>query len=199
MAWWGKVVGGTLGLFIGGPLGALLGASLGHQFDKNFGNVTGRSGYFEDERLFHGNQERVQAAFFTATFSVMGYIAKADGRVSREEISMAEQVMAHMRLNEAQRQTAINLFNQGKDPEFDIDAVLEQFKYECHRRSTLMKIFMEIQVQAACADGEVDDRESGALRLIGLSLGFHPDELQQIINFILGSASSTGSKQKKSD
>ena len=37
-----------------------------------------------------GDRERVQSAFFTATFSVMGHLAKADGRISPQEIALAE-------------------------------------------------------------------------------------------------------------
>ena len=32
MAWWGTLLGGTLGFMFGGPLGALLGAALGREF-----------------------------------------------------------------------------------------------------------------------------------------------------------------------
>ena len=95
MSWWGKVVGGTLGFMMGGPLGALLGLSLGHSFDSS----TGRRG----QGLFPGDQERTQAAFFTATFSVMGHMAKADGRVSPQEISLAEMLIKEMRLDGIQR------------------------------------------------------------------------------------------------
>ena len=83
MGWWGKLVGGALGFAVGGPLGALLGAAMGHNIDV--GMAGGR------ERLHAGDQERVQTAFFTATFSIMGYVAKADGHVSRGEIAMAKQ------------------------------------------------------------------------------------------------------------
>ena len=38
-------------------------------------------------------RERTQMAFFTATFSVMGHLAKADGRVSANEIRVANSVM----------------------------------------------------------------------------------------------------------
>ena len=75
MAWWGKLIGGTFGFMLGGPLGAMLGAALGHQVDYALG---GRAGV----RYHLGDQERVQTAFFTATFSVMGHVAKADGRVA---------------------------------------------------------------------------------------------------------------------
>ena len=119
MSWWGKVVGGTLGFMMGGPLGALLGLSLGHSFDSS---TTGR----RDQGFFPGHQERTQAAFFTATFSVMGHMAKADGRVSAQEISLAEMLMQEMRLDKIQRKAAIELFNQGKQSGFDLFGVLQR-------------------------------------------------------------------------
>ena len=69
MPWWGTLLGGTLGYMFGGPLGALLGAALGRNFDRGI-KITDQQGGFDT-----GQQERVQAAFFTATFSVMGHIA----------------------------------------------------------------------------------------------------------------------------
>ena len=110
MSWWGKVVGGTFGFMMGGPLGALLGAALGNYFD------TGLDGINLDDSLGLGATERVQSVFFTTTFAVMGYIAKSDGRVTKDEIALADQVMRRMNLNERQRTVAINLFNEGKKP-----------------------------------------------------------------------------------
>ena len=146
MAWWGELIGGTVGFMLGGPLGALLGSSVGHQFDAR-GRQKG-SGKF-----LPGNQERTQAAFFTATFSVMGHLAKADGRVSAQEIQAASAVMSQMQLTPSQREAAIDLFEQGKEPDFPLDDILKQFRTECHRRMTLLRMFLEIQVQAALADG----------------------------------------------
>ena len=59
---------------IGGPLGALMGIAFGHSFDRGLGQLDGAD--------WGADQERIQAAFFTATFSVMGYLAKVDGRVT---------------------------------------------------------------------------------------------------------------------
>ena len=144
MSWWGKIIGGTFGFMAGGPLGALLGAALGHQFD---------SGLKQFDALPPGETERTQTAFFAASFSVMGHVAKADGHVSRDEIELARQVMSQMQLNEQQRRLAINLFNEGKAADFPLDAVLAQLRQECHRRATLLQMFLEIQLHAAYADG----------------------------------------------
>lgn len=164
MGWWGKLVGGALGFAIGGPLGALLGAAMGHNLDVSMAG--GR------EALHAGDQGRVQTAFFTATFSIMGYLAKADGRVTRDEIAMAEQVMAQMQLNDAQRKAAINLFQEGKAANFPLDDVIDQFRQECHRRVNLVRMFLEIQIATALADGSIDYTEERVLFRIADRLGF---------------------------
>ena len=147
MGWFSTVVGGAFGFLFGGPLGAILGASVGHQFGK------GLTGIETGETLNPGDQHRVQMAFFTATFSVLGHIAKADGHVSPEEISLANRVMDEMALTSDMRATAINLFQQGKQADFPLDDVLAQFYKECHRRTDLIRMFLEIQLQEAFADG----------------------------------------------
>lgn len=174
MSWWGKLVGGAFGFMLGGPLGAVLGAALGHNFDKGLKGIAGNLGFDA------GDQERVQAAFFTATFSVMGAVAKADGKVSKDEIRMAQVVMAEMHLDADTRAAAINLFNEGKSHDFPLDAVLAQFRSECHGRTTLIRLFMEVQFQAAFADGEFDLAEANLLRHIATRVGFSEREFQQL-------------------
>lgn len=157
MSWLGKFIGGAFGFMLGGPLGAILGASVGHQFDVGLGGLEA------DVTFNPGDQQRVQMAFFTATFSVMGHIAKADGRVSPEEISLANRVMEQMALSGEMRKTAIGLFRQGKSANFPLDDVLTQFYKECHRRTDLLRMFLEIQMQEAFADGVLDNNEERLL------------------------------------
>ncbi|CAG7856779.1 Co-chaperone protein DjlA [biofilm metagenome] len=157
MSWFGKFVGDAFGFMLGGPLGAILGASLGHQFD------IGMISLGSPDPLRPGDQHRVQMAFFTATFSVMGHIAKSDGRVSPEEISLANRVMDQMFITGEMRTTAINLFQQGKSADFPLDEVLAQFYKECHRRTDLIRMFLEIQIQEALADGSFDSKEEQLL------------------------------------
>lgn len=174
MSWLGKVLGGTFGFLLGGPLGAILGASVGHHFDK------GLQGFDNDEALSPGDQHRVQMAFFTATFSVMGHVAKADGRVSTEEINLAKRIMDELALSPEMRKTAINLFQQGKQDDFPLDDILHQFRKECHRRTSLMRMFLELQVQAAYADGALDTVEDNLLRHICSQLGIMRLEYESI-------------------
>lgn len=178
MAWWGKVIGGALGFMLGGPLGALLGAALGHNFDRGLGMVLRGGG------AAAGDTERVQAAFFTATFSVMGHVAKADGRVSETEIALARQVMAQMRLSAEQKAAAIRLFNEGKQADFPLEGVLEQFRRETHRRRHLIQMFLEIQIYTAFADGVLQDIERSTLLHICNRLGYSRLQFEQLVAMV---------------
>ncbi len=161
----------------GGPIGALIGAAFGHSYDKKKMRGVGQ---------IPGDKERVQAAFFAATFSVMGYVSKADGKVTREEIDLARTVMTEMSLDANQRELAKKLFQQGKEPGFDVDAILEQFRYECHRRSTLIRLFLEIQIESALADGRLHDREMSVLLEVASRLGFSANELRRLVDMVSG-------------
>jgi DnaJ like chaperone protein len=116
----------------------------------------------------------------------MGHLAKADGQVSEHEIQAARSLMHQMRLNKAQREAAIDLFEKGKEPDFPLDAVLHQFRSECHRRTTLLRMFLEIQVQAAWADGRIDPAENRILAHVGEVLGFSAAEIEQLVNLVSG-------------
>ena len=111
MSWWGTLAGGAFGFMLGGPLGAVLGAAVGRNFDRgvsgNFEQPGGRRhGSRQSGGLPRGHQFRIQAAFFTAIFSVMGHISKADGKVTKDEIRMASRVMQDMNLSSQQREAA---------------------------------------------------------------------------------------------
>ena len=158
MTWLGKVVGGAFGFIMGGPLGAICGAAVGHQLDRNAEDMA-----LLESDFAAGSQRRVQMAFFTATFSVMGHIAKSDGRVTPAEIEAARGIMSRMELPDELRRTAIRLYNEGKRAEFPLDATLEQFRSECQRRYSLFRVFVEIQLEAALADGALHGPEERLL------------------------------------
>jgi len=185
MSWWGKVLGGGFGFLMGGPLGAIMGMAAGHQFDRGF----------NADSLAPGNTERVQMAFFSTTFSVMGYLAKADGTVSRSEIQMAENIMAQMQLDTEQRKVAIELFNQGKSADFPLDDILLQFKSECHRRTNLMRMFLEILIATAYADNRLDPAEHTIILNIAQKIGFPSAQVEQLIH-MMGAQQQSASSPK---
>ncbi len=171
MSWWGKLAGGAFGFMFGGPLGALVGAAIGHNFD------TGLAQQQHDPL----SQERVQTAFFTALFSVMGHICKADGVVSDDEIRIANAVMADMDLSPAQIQAARRLFAEGKKPQFPLTDVLRQFKRETGRRANLRRVFIEMLCLAAYADGVMHPAELRLLQHVATELGLSRPQLDALL------------------
>lgn len=178
MAWFGKVVGGTFGFMLGGPLGAVLGAAIGHQFDRGLGEN------WAFPRLEPSHHQRVQMAFFTAVFSVMGHLAKADGQVTEAEIALARQVMDRMGLSHTMRESAIRLFRQGKSADFPLDEVLDQFRRETNGHAPLLRLFLEVLLQAAYADGSLHPAEERLLFYICHRLGISRLEFQALRAFM---------------
>src|SRR5207237_809634 len=100
MKWIGKLTGGLLGAVALGPVGAALGVLLGHQFDEHAAELQARwSG--------SGDAAAIGERFFRATFRVMGYLAKADGRVSEQEIGAARAGMDELHLGGPQVRAAL--------------------------------------------------------------------------------------------
>ena len=170
----GVLIGAVLGFLLGGPLGALLGAILGQSLSVGVSH-TGWSGH---------DAVRAQQAFFTTTFSVMGCVAKADGHVSENEIRTARLFMAQMNLNEEQARMAMELFNQGKQPDFPLEQVLRRFRADIGGRYDLLSMFLEIQIHAALADGEMQPAERQLLTRICGVLGFSEFQFRRLEQFI---------------
>ena len=167
----GKVIGGILGFVVGGPIGALVGLFLGHLVDSNRVAGGGGVGF---------GRARDHTTFFNTTFAVMGHLCKADGRVSAEEIRAAESVMDQLRLSEARRAEARAMFRTGKAPDFDLGRALDTFQAAYGRAAQLKFVFLQIQMSAAWADGEVGAAERNVLHEIARRLGIPEVAFRQV-------------------
>lgn len=178
---WGKVFGFLFGFMLSKNIfGALLGLWLGHRFDKGMG--------FNFDDLAQKTDEERQANFFYSTFAAMGFIAKADGKVSEHEIAFATAYMNQLGLNQAMKQQAQNAFNEGKMAGFPLEEHLKTFKRSCASRQDLLLLFLEIQIQVAFADGELEHDERQALHRIANILGFSASQLDQLLEMIIAGA-----------
>lgn len=174
--WTGKVVGGVLGLLTLGPIGAAVGVVLGHQFDE-YGGGDPESGPQLNARE---NLVEIGERFFRATFRVMGYLAKADGRVSEREISAARGVMSDLRLNPTQIRAAIEYFTAGKQPGFDPAAELGGLRHACQGRPELLRVFLEIQIRAALAGNNMEGPVRELITRVAARLGISNLELARV-------------------
>lgn len=167
--WWGKILGGFFGFLTAGPAGALFGILIGNFFDKGLVHQAQNPLW----TYHHINNKSVQSIFFEATFAIMGYVAKADGRISEKAIQMATQLMDEMSLNPAQRTMAKEFFRQGKTPHYDTGKLLTILQRSCHGNPELLKLFMEIQYKVAQASG-FSKGKIVALDIVFSQLGFAP-------------------------
>ena len=179
MSWVGKLVGGGLGFVISGGtiIGAALGALVGHQFDRGLqrGDQLGASG---GGGPFSGAER--QAVFFETTFLVMGNLAKADGRVSEEEIQAARSVMHRMQLRPEAVRRAIDLFNEGKQPGARIEQPVRRLRETCGRHPELIRTFLGVQLEIALSQGSISPEERSLLWRIADNLGVGRVELAQL-------------------
>ena len=114
MPYWGKVIGMLGGLATGRPWMALIGLLLGHQFDRGFADRFTRFGpYVSAARLEHLPQQ-----YLRALFQVMGHLAKADGRITEDEIRAARMLMHRLGLGPLEIRRAINWFESGKESSY---------------------------------------------------------------------------------
>lgn len=167
MNWTGKLVGLVVGS-LAGPVGAAVGLFLGHQFDLGMSGARGTD--------FDG----VGEIFFETTFAVMGHVAKSDGRVSEAEIRAARDIMSRMRLDPAQVQEAIRLFNLGKAPDWPLERVLARLRDALGSRRTLRRVFLELQMEAALASGPLGAETRALLWRIASALDLGRVELAQV-------------------
>lgn len=167
---WGKILGAFFGFLLGGPIGLAFGLYFGHKFDK------ARQNY-----IFNGGTDQFarQQAYFYNTFSVMGHLAKAKGQVTQEEIRLASNLMDRMSLQGQARKEAQNAFREGKASDFPIEKVLSQVRANCSGRFDLLRFFLEMQIQAAFADGNIHPAEYQVLVKIATHLGFSRRDLDQ--------------------
>ncbi len=173
---WGKVFGFLLGFLAGNLFGALFGLWLGHKFDRGLG--------FDFNTLNQESDAKRQQDFFISTFSVMGHITKASGRVTEDEIAFARHAMKKWGLNQEMVRLAQQAFSDGKRGDFDLSKQLKLLKRSCFARHDLLQMFVEIQIQAAFADGELHPKERKILHTIARNFGLSSRELDMLLDRI---------------
>ena len=170
---YGKIVAGALGLLLGGPIGLLVGLFIGHSFDKGL-IKTLQFGSPE-------NIERIKTSFFETTCLLLGYLAKADGRISQQEIDHTEALFSQMGLTGDQRTRAKTLFRQGASAEFNLEQTIASFLSNCGPQKKLQQTLLLFLISLALADQGIDQAEHEALQQIATLMGFSVAQLEQLL------------------
>ncbi|SFH59682.1 co-chaperone DjlA [Modicisalibacter xianhensis] len=168
------VIGGLLGYMIGRLPGLLIGAALGYWLALRL------------RRSIVGKLVRAQNQFLNSTFAVMGCLCKADGQVTEDELNVSRRLWERLRLNEAQRAEARAAFNRGKAPDFDLDAELAVVRRVTGSHRGLLQLFLQVQLSAVAADGQVHPAERDMLLRVARGLGCSAAEVAQIEAMLRG-------------
>ncbi|MBK9160119.1 MAG: co-chaperone DjlA [Nitrosomonadales bacterium] len=186
-----KLVGIAIGYYFLGFWGALLGFFVGAMIDR--------------ARKFGGGAVNPlqnalrQTVFLETVFISMGKLAKADGRVSQDEIEHVEQFMQKLGMTAEHRQQAIALFKQGADPAFDIEQTLDRFVSICGHTHHLREMLLVYLIVMALADGHFHPGEEKLLTGIAGRLGYGPEAFKRLMDMVLSQTHFAGGQVATAD
>lgn len=176
--YWGKIIGTLAGAATLKPWFVLLGLGLGHWFDSRF-----TAGYrrFEQQGASIG---RLPEEYLRPLFQTVGHLAKADGRVTEEEIRAARAVMHRLGLGPAQVRNAINWFDQGKNPGFPMQQTVRHLRRVAARRIELRQLFVRLVLEVVLSKNRMSQKERTLVWTICTEFDIGRVELAQLETMI---------------
>lgn len=166
MAWFGKLIGGTIGLFLGGPLGAVAGLAFGHLSDKmkETSGTQQESFYSRSYNQRLNYTQRANMTFFVGCFSMLAKIAQADGGVTQAEVHSIEEFMTRdLHLDSVSRQSAVQIFNSAQQSPERFDSFATQFYNQFRSNPQILDLMMDILVRVAANDGGMKKSEENLI------------------------------------
>ena len=160
---------------------AMAGLMLGHGFvGMGVGAIVG---FVLDNLRYSQRRAATPEAggYVTPLFALLGAIAKADGRVSEAEIAVAERLMARMGLGANERQQAIQAFNQGKQPEFDVTGPIQALRQWVGLRRDHAFPLLDVVIETVLAEGNPSPEKMAILRQLAFALRISDMELMALM------------------
>ncbi len=178
MSIWGKIIGGAAGFALGGPIGAVVGVAAGHFVDR----ATARG------RLRSGGAtaaiETKRQAFAIALIVLCAKMAKADGKVTRDEIDAFKRIF---RVPDREMEQVGKIFNEARKEATGFEPYAEQimeiFPHNHHVREELLGALFHI----AQADGVIHEAEMTFLKSVARIFQFDERDFGRIFSSHLGS------------
>jgi DnaJ like chaperone protein len=187
---WGKIVGGAAGFAIGDALGALIGLLAGHAFDHFWAahrgaRVAGRKPRTRaDARrreepipIFADPAETRRIAFATAVIVLGAKLAKADGRVTRDEIRAFKRVFP---IDDDDVGDVARIFNQAKASAGGFEPYARQIATLFSHDPVLLGELLIGLFEVARVDREINPAEVDFLRRVATIFGFDLAAFEQL-------------------
>jgi len=182
MGWLSGIIGGGIGAMLAGPFGAVIGAAIGASMGGGQARPQLEGGYGG----IHPSQQR-QMLFFTAAFSMVGKLAKADGRICEDEIAAIRRIANEvMGLDEQTRRYAIEVMNQSKESRESFDDYARQFGDLFWQQQDMCQFMMSFLFEVAMADGSLHPEEERMLQQARQAFRLHDSVYQMLYSRHVG-------------
>ena len=197
---WGKIIGAAVGFAIGDALGALIGLLAGHAFDhfwarRKGARVSGRRGARvaggkarasradarrrreEPIPIFADPAETRRIAFATAVIVLGAKLAKADGRVTRDEIRAFKRVFP---IDDDEVGDVARIYNQAKASPRGFEPHARQIAALFGQDPVLLGEVLIGLFEVARVDREISPAEVEFLRRVAIIFGFDRATFEQL-------------------
>lgn len=174
MSIWGKVIGGVAGFALGGPLGAILGTVAGHAVDRSRGRHGGP---------VPASLHTRQSAFTVAVVVLGAKMAKADGRVTPDEVAAFKQIF-HIPAGEM-KDVAV-LFNEARKESQGFEPYAAQVGQMFSHDPEVLEELLFGLFYIAKADGVIHPNEIKFLTRVANEFGFDIATFERIRVSCLG-------------
>lgn len=167
MSIWGKIVGAAAGLAIGGPIGALLGGIAGHYaVDRDWS---------EEEAPANGDTDKV--AFTIAAIALGAKMAKADGKVTRDEVDAFKEIFE---VPPDEVKNVGRIFNLARQDVAGYELYARQVAQMFRDKPRVLEDLLDGLFHIATADGVFHPDEEQYLRSVAEIFGFTETDWRRI-------------------
>ena len=178
MSVWGKIIGGTAGFVLGGPIGAILGVIVGGSFDRKNNRFTNSA------QIPNQNKQKI---FALSVIILSAKIAKADGKVTKDEINAFKE---KFNIHENEMSEIGKIFNEAKKTKNGYKEIADQIGLLFSDNRVLLEELLNSLFYIAESDGEISVNEIAILESISNSFGLSENDFQRIFHIRLNNKDS---------
>ena len=175
MSVWGKFIVSAAGFALGGPIGALIGVVAGHAIDK----IKVKHKLPEEHAL-------KQIGFTVGVIVLSAKMAKADGKVTKEEIIAFKNKII---VPEKEIKNVARLWDQAKKTTDGFEVYAQQICQLLGKNSSVLEELLNLLIIIAKADGKITEPEILYLKQVSIIFGFSIEKFERIYSSSLGKTS----------
>ena len=175
MSVWGKFIVSAAGFALGGPIGALIGVVAGHAIDK-----------IKTKQILPEESALKQIGFTVGVIVLSAKMAKADGKVTKEEIRAFQNKIS---VPENEIKNVARLWDQAKKTTDGFEVYAQQICQLLGNNSSVLEELLNLLIIIAKADGKITKSEILYLKQVSIIFGFSIEKFERIYSSNLGEIS----------